>query len=225
MAESMRLLWGSGSPPCWRVMIALEEKNLQGYESKVLSFEEGGHKSPEVLEINPRAELPAFKHGDNIVNESAAACLYLESQFKSQGNKLTPDSPAQQALMYQRLMEGILLTAKIGYVAFYDYYYPVGEQHDSTMKRNKEKLTTEFKLWERYLQNVSSGSYLAGPFSLADVVVFPDIAYAFRFGLSAERYPNLAKYYNLLKERPSIKATWQSEWMATAQGDDALKDI
>uniref|UniRef100_A0A3B5B237 Glutathione S-transferase A-like n=1 Tax=Stegastes partitus TaxID=144197 RepID=A0A3B5B237_9TELE len=214
MAESMRLLWGSGSPPCWRVMIALEEKNLQGYESKVLSFEEGGHKSPEVLEINPRAELPAFKHGDNIVNESAAACLYLESQFKSQGNKLTPDSPAQQALMYQRLMEGIR---------------PMLMMVILDVLSNSGRDTCRMYEYEAFTHNcrrhVSSGSYLAGPFSLADVVVFPDIAYAFRFGLSAERYPNLAKYYNLLKERPSIKATWQSEWMATAQGDDALKDI
>lgn len=31
------LIWGSGSAPCWRVMIALEEKGLQ-YESKQIEF-------------------------------------------------------------------------------------------------------------------------------------------------------------------------------------------
>ena len=31
------LIWGSGSAPCWRVMIALEEKGLQ-YESKRIEF-------------------------------------------------------------------------------------------------------------------------------------------------------------------------------------------
>lgn len=57
MAEDMFLLWGSGSPPCWRVMIALEEKNLQGYQHKVLSFEKGEHKSKEVFDVNPRGQV------------------------------------------------------------------------------------------------------------------------------------------------------------------------
>lgn len=78
------------------------------------------------------------------------------------------------------------------------------------MKRNREGLATELNLWEGYLQKVvydhtcaqacgdtmltvvflsfdfcikvAAGSYLAGGFSLADVIVFPNIAYAFRFG-------------------------------------------
>uniref|UniRef100_A0A673BN50 GST N-terminal domain-containing protein n=1 Tax=Sphaeramia orbicularis TaxID=375764 RepID=A0A673BN50_9TELE len=29
MAQDMTLLWFSGSPPCWRLMIAVEEKNLR----------------------------------------------------------------------------------------------------------------------------------------------------------------------------------------------------
>ena len=53
----MTLLWFTGSPPCWRVMIALEEKNLQGYNQKLLSFEKGEHKSQEVLDINPRGQV------------------------------------------------------------------------------------------------------------------------------------------------------------------------
>lgn len=57
MAQDMTLLWGSGSPPCWRVMIALEEKNLQGYNQKLLSFEKMEHKSQEVIDINPRGQV------------------------------------------------------------------------------------------------------------------------------------------------------------------------
>lgn len=38
-------------------MIALEEKKLQGYKHKLLSFERGEHKSQEVLEINPRGQV------------------------------------------------------------------------------------------------------------------------------------------------------------------------
>lgn len=57
MSKTMYLLWGPGSPPCWRVMIVLEEKKLQGYKHKLLSFEKGEHKSQEVLEVNLRGEV------------------------------------------------------------------------------------------------------------------------------------------------------------------------
>ncbi|KAK9526155.1 hypothetical protein VZT92_014870 [Zoarces viviparus] len=78
MAKDMTLLWGSGSPPCWRVMIALEEKNLQGYNQKLFDLSKGDHKSPEVMAMNPRGQLPAFKHKDVVLNESYGICLYLE---------------------------------------------------------------------------------------------------------------------------------------------------
>ncbi|KAM7383970.1 hypothetical protein PAMA_011359 [Pampus argenteus] len=142
MAKSMSLLWGAGSPPCWRVMITLEEKKLQGYKRKMLSFEKGEHKSQEVLETNPRAQ----------------------NQFKLQGNKLIPDSPAEQAVMFQRMMEGLTLTDKLNSVIYYGW-------------------------------------------------------------LSVGRYPKLAKYYSLLKDRPSIKASWPPHWLSSPQGYNVLKDL
>ncbi|KAM6899482.1 glutathione S-transferase A-like [Xenentodon cancila] len=226
MAQDMTLLWGSGSAPCWRVMIALEEKELQGYNQKLLSFDQMEHKSPQVLDMNPRGQLPSFKHGDNIVNESYAACFYLESQFKSQGSKLIPDGPGEQALMYQRMFEGLTFYEKLNAVIYYDWFVPEGERHDSALQRNKETLTTELQLWESYLQKLGSGSHLAGSsFSLADAVVFPTVANLFRFGLSAERYPKLAEYYALLKDRPSVKASWPPHWLENPKGQDTLKDI
>ncbi|XP_061672494.1 glutathione S-transferase A-like [Syngnathoides biaculeatus] len=224
MAENMTLFWGSGSAPCWRVMIALEEKNLRGYNQKLLSFEKMEHKSPEVLAMNPRGQLPSFKHGDNVLNESYAACFYLESQFKSQGTKLIPDGPAEQALTYQRMFEGLALYDKLVAVVYYDYVVPEGERCDSALKRNRQALTNELKLWEGYLRK--KGSHLAGAsFSLADVIVFPTVANLFRFGLAAERYPNVAAYYDLLKDRPSIKASWPPHWLENPKGQDTLKDI
>ncbi|XP_037549256.1 glutathione S-transferase A-like [Nematolebias whitei] len=225
MAKSMNLLWGAGSPPCWRVMITLEEKKLQGYKHKLLSFEKDEHKTKEVLGINPRGQLPAFKHGDVVVNESVAACLYLENQFRSQGNKLIPDSPAERAVMYQRMMEALTLTDKLNAVIYSDWFVPEEERHDTTVRRNKETLTIELKLWESYLHNVAAGSYLVGAFSLADVVAFPNVAYAFRFGLSAGQYPKLAKYYRLLKDRASIKSSWPPHWLPSPQGYDILKEL
>lgn len=45
------------------------------------------------------------------------------------------------------------------------------------------------------------------------------------FRLCVGRYPKLAKYYSLLKDRGSIKATWPPQWLASSQGYNILKDI
>ncbi|XP_049329516.1 glutathione S-transferase rho isoform X1 [Astyanax mexicanus] len=226
MAEDMLLFWASGSPPCWRVMIALEEKNLQGYKNKLLSFDKQEHKNPEVLQINPRGQIPTFKHGDVVVNESIAACLYLQNRFKSQGTQLMPDSESQQALVLQRMLEAEALQKKIYDVLFYEYYVPEAERHESARKRNRENLANELKLWESYLQQMGKGSYLTGKdFSLADVAMFPDLAYLPRFGLRKERYPRLMEYYEMVKERPSVKASWPPTWREKEKEQDTLKDL
>ncbi|XP_035665585.1 glutathione S-transferase A-like [Branchiostoma floridae] len=56
----------------------LSKKGLSGYNSKFLSFQKREHKTEEVLKINPRGQVPTFKHGDAVVNESLGVCLYLE---------------------------------------------------------------------------------------------------------------------------------------------------
>ncbi|XP_077362677.1 glutathione S-transferase A-like [Festucalex cinctus] len=222
MAKDMTLLWGSGSPPCWRVMITLEEKNLQGYNSKQLSFEKGEHKSQQVLALNPRGQLPTFHHGDRVINESAGACIYLENEFKEQGNQLIPSCHKEQAIMYQRIFEVVALGQKLGDVIYYEWKVPEGERHESAKKRNKEAVGAELSLWEGYICK-GPGPFLAGKsFSLADVIVFPSIAYAFHYGLCPERFPKLAQYYKMLKDRPSIKKTWPAVWTDTK---DLLKDI
>ncbi len=40
-------------------------------------------------------------------------------------------------------------------VIYYKYKVPEGERHDTAVKRNKEALKAELKLWEGYLQKVN----------------------------------------------------------------------
>lgn len=57
MAENMFLYWGSGSVPCWKAMIALEEKGFSGYKNKLISFDNNEMKGEDVLKLNPRGEV------------------------------------------------------------------------------------------------------------------------------------------------------------------------
>ena len=59
---ALELYWGSGSPFAWRVMLSLEVKRLS-YESKLLEFSKGEHKSAGFLKLNPRGKVPVLKDG------------------------------------------------------------------------------------------------------------------------------------------------------------------
>lgn len=65
MANDMMLYWGSGSAPCWRVMLVLGEKGIQ-YKEKMMSFEKKEHKSEEILQINPRGQVCVLNSQDSV---------------------------------------------------------------------------------------------------------------------------------------------------------------
>lgn len=53
----MFLYWASGSPPCWRAMLVLEEKGLSRYPNKLISLQKRENKSEELLKWNPRGQV------------------------------------------------------------------------------------------------------------------------------------------------------------------------
>lgn len=57
MAADMFLFWSSGSAPSWRVMLALEEKGLGGYQNKLISFDKQEHKGEDLRKWNPRGQV------------------------------------------------------------------------------------------------------------------------------------------------------------------------
>ncbi|XP_002731468.2 glutathione S-transferase A-like [Saccoglossus kowalevskii] len=224
MASEFFLYWGSGSSPCWRVMITLEEKGLSGYGNKLVSFEKSEHKSEDILKLNPRGQVPTLKHGDIVINESIACMLYLQCTFKDKGNSLLPCSgnPAFKARVLQRLMEVNNIQSAVRGVMMY-----MRKNKDNIDEAQlgplKEALRTELKRWDDYLKE--TGDYIAGPsFSLADCAFFPFVAVLRRQGLDlSKNLPNLSKYYEQHKDRPSIQASWPPHFKETPDQDNLAK--
>jgi len=69
----------------------------------------------------------------------------------------------------------------------------------------------ELLIWEAY---AAEADYIAGAtLSLADLCVFPNIAYYVRMGLDLEKHaPHLSKYYNRLVKRGSVEKSWPPHW-------------
>ncbi|MBD0274707.1 MAG: glutathione S-transferase, partial [Acetobacteraceae bacterium] len=68
----------------------LEETGC-AYRTEVL--EHGAMKSPAYLSVNPMGKVPAIKHGDAVVTETAAICAYLADAFPDAGLAPPPGNP------------------------------------------------------------------------------------------------------------------------------------
>ena len=77
---SIEIYWGSGSTFAWRVLLALEVKQLP-YASRLLEFSKKEHKTPAFLQMNPRGKVPTLKDGDFVVYESIAILQYLDRKY------------------------------------------------------------------------------------------------------------------------------------------------
>ena len=77
---AIEVYWGSGSAYSWRVLLALEHKRL-AYASHVLQFSKQEHKSPRMLQMNPRGRVPVLKDGDYVCFESLAILYYLDIKY------------------------------------------------------------------------------------------------------------------------------------------------
>nr|AAC50036.1 glutathione S-transferase [Coccomyxa sp. PA] len=210
MATERKLYWGSGSTPAWRVLIALKEKGLE-FDSRLIEFSKGEHKSEDILKLNPRGQVPTFVDGDVVVNESLAALLYIQDKYPSPS--LLPATVEGRALVYQRLQESSNLQDKATQVILFKM-----KNADADVPQEKlDAAKNELKYWESY---VSEEGFIAGPdFTLADVAAGPFLIAMQRFGATLEDFPKLAKYTETLKARPSVAETSPPHWKGTPGKD------
>ncbi|XP_033726695.1 glutathione S-transferase A-like [Pecten maximus] len=256
MAEKeMGLIWGSGSGPCFKAMVALHEKEFGDIKKTLISFSEKGHKGPAVIAKNPKgsvqmfssdspqenrrirtehthekckssSSVPTFNDGDIVVNESMAILLYLEHTYPNKGTRLLPSDPAGYAKVIQATMEAQenltmkIMVKCIFYNMMTDEASRKQESFQKAIKANIEEAQKELAIWEDKLK-LSDGDFICGKdFTLADVVLFTFLATVVRFGSSLGKFPALKSYYDRLRERPSIKASWPPHWSEGELADE-----
>ncbi|GAB1606610.1 glutathione S-transferase A-like [Argonauta hians] len=208
------VFWGSGSVPCWRILITLEEKGLK-YNSKLVSFEKKEHKSDEIMKSNPRGQVPTMIVDDHVVNESYAACEYLEAVYKDQGTPLLPPAtnPKQLGLVLQRMHETCNVQQKMITNIIY-YMWGNSSPDKELLSKRYEELAAELTRWENFFKEQKSTFLTGSEMTLADVMFYPYLAFGVRSGLKLDsRYPCLSAYNTMMSERPSVKKTWPPHWI------------
>ena len=174
----------------------LLEELGQPYTRVLLDLEKEEHKTPAFLAMNPLGKVPVLQHGDKVMTETAAICMYLTDVFPEAGLTVPQDSPhrgdylrwmffapvtAEPAILWKALGA---LTDEIDYKPFAEV-----EAVASTLELLLEG--REFAVDDH--------------FTAADVMIGSTIMWGLRLMPVLPALPALVKYWEVLEQRPAYQ--------------------
>ena len=166
----------------------------QPYRTEVLNYA-STMKAPAYLAINPMGKVPALRHGDAVVTETAAICAYLADAFPQAS--LAPPSGSKLRAPYYRWLfftagpvEAALTNKALGFEVPPDRERMMGYGNIAQALDTLEAA-------------VSRSEYLVGDsFTAADLYVGSHIGFGLMFG-TLEKRAAFEKYWQRVSSRPA----------------------
>ena len=177
----------------------------QPYKIELLDYASTMKGQP-YLAINPMGKVPALRHGDAVVTETAAICAYLADAFPQAG--LAPPPGHRSRAPYYRWLffaagpiEAASSNKALGVVVPAERERMMGYGNIALVLKTLEDA-------------VSQGHYLAGgSFTAADLYVGSQLGFGMMFGM-IEKRPAFEQYWQRLSNRPA--------YLRAKELDDAL---
>ncbi|WP_317929545.1 glutathione S-transferase family protein [Halioxenophilus sp. WMMB6] len=198
---------------CARVTaIALEELGLS-FESRVIRFMKGEHKSPHFLQLNPKGKVPCLIYQDQPLTENVAILTFLNNCYG--GLLPATDSAWQQA---QQLADLCFcastlhpLVTRIRMPHFF-----VGEENAQLVwQRACQAMDEYFQLIEQRLQNHSW--WYGDQWSIVDAYLYWCFWRVSGANYDVSRFPGFVEHAARLEERPSVQRALSRELVAEKQ--------
>ena len=187
-------LFADSTPNARKVSIMLEEIK-ENYQVSLIDIDKGDQFREDFKKISPFSKIPVLKNlktGESYF-ESGAILIYLANysgNFYGENKDLT-----NQWLMIQMAYVGPM----IGQHHQFHHYHPgkssFGEDRYFQIAKT---------IYERLDDHLSHNEYLAKTYSIADIATFPWIARHPIHDIGLKKYPNLTRWYNLIKIRPAV---------------------
>lgn len=180
----------------------------QPYKMEIIQF---GGSSDDYRAVNPMGKVPAIRHGDTIVTETAAICAYLADAFPEAGL-----APSPSALARGDYYRWLFFTAGPLEAAVMDRALGLAEiPADRKLAVGYGSFDLTMDVLEKA---VSAGPYLAGDrFSAADLYLASHLGWGMGFGTVPKR-PAFEDYVARHYARPA-------HLRATELDDDAAKEL
>jgi glutathione S-transferase len=184
------------------------EETGQPYRVDVLDYATS-MKAPAYLAVNPMGKVPALRHGDMVVTETAAICAYLADAFPQAG--LAPPPGDRLRGPYYRWLfftagpvEAAVSNKALGFVVPQDRERMMGYGNIAQAMDTLEAA-------------VSRSEYLVGNgFTAADLYVASHLGFGMMFG-TIEKRPAFERYWQRLSARPACKRAKELDDALVAQ--------
>jgi glutathione S-transferase len=217
--------WGSGSPFSWRVLLALEHKRLE-WRSHLLQFSKQEHKSPQMLALNFRGQLPVMKDGDYVVFESLAMLYYLDQKY--------PDPPIfghtpEEAGVIMRVICEFQAYVEADLMKITRAFFDREPTRPDELARSMHVVAREARSIEMRLAR--SDWVVGDVLSAADIVIFPSIQALLRALRKPEardlssrflplevNYPAIARWIERVEALPGYDRTYPPHWRQATTG-------
>lgn len=217
----LEIIWASGSPYSWRVLLTLELKKLK-YKSTIIKLLNGEHKRSEHIELNPRGKVPVLRNGDFTLYESLSIMSYLDRKYPEYPIFGTsPESTGEIMKVISEFQSYVFPNfSEIVNSAFWKNELSDSLSH---IRLSKKNIKSEFIKVDKHLEN---NKYLAGSeISAADVFVYPLIQLLIRSEskrdkklqgyqrlLTGINYPAISAWIRRFEELPGYDNTYPPHW-------------
>ena len=165
------------------------------YDVHLLSLGNGDNRKPDYLAINLMGKVPALRHGDVIITETAAICAYLADEFPRAKLNVPIGDPRRGPYLKWLFFSPSCLEA-----AMMDRAFPRKEE-----ARRASLGYGDFDTATDVVAKAVGGSgYLLGEqFTAADEVIGSTLRFGMMFKLLPER-PEFVAYTGRLAKRPAL---------------------
>ncbi|HUP23675.1 MAG TPA: glutathione S-transferase N-terminal domain-containing protein [Thermoanaerobaculia bacterium] len=190
------------TPNGWKVTIFLEEAGLE-YRVRPVNIGQGEQFEAEFLGISPNNKIPALVDSDGpdgapiALFESGCILWYLAEKT----GRFLPADPRRRYNVLQWLM------FQVGHVG-----PMLGQAHHFRMYAEDklqyaiDRYSNEAKRLYAVLDGQLSGNeYVAGDYSIADMMIFPWLVPYKRQGIELGDYPNVRRWFDVMKDRPGVR--------------------
>jgi len=186
------------TPNGQKVSIMLEECGLP-YELERIDIGAGDQFRPDFLRVSPNNRIPAImdRETGTSVFEGGAILLYLAEKT---GQFLPTRHKERYEVLQWLFWQAGGLGPMAGQLSHFVNY--VRDDVPYARQRYANEYDRLLAVMEVRLRN---REFLAGDFSIADIASFPWVLPYRRLGNDLDRFPNLRRWFDVLKARPALQ--------------------
>ncbi|SFJ07492.1 glutathione S-transferase family protein [Celeribacter neptunius] len=196
----MKLFHSPGS--CSLGILILLEEIGQPYELEITNLQQGAHRQPQYLELNPKGKVPALmRDGGGMLTEFPVIAYWLAKSHPGAG--LLPaglEDEVRVMELTEHIVSGLHMRGSVFAMVPQKFTADAAAQAD--LRQHGQEVVREG--FDRLAEQLGEGPYLFEDFTIADAAAYYLMSWTDRIGVALPA--PLQSYYDALTQRPAVAA-------------------